>query len=405
MTRWIQVLTLFFLFFLGIFSFLTENSDKSQLQNAGFVSAFAIDLMEEDFKVSLEVVNPIRLKMNSTSQESATLTYSATGKTLGDAINTLFLKIPLTIRLNALQLILIQEDVVKSHPIEQIVEYFVRNHDISQSPPVVIVKEGEAKDILEVFLPFNDISAMSVVSNIEKVRSKISDFQYYADDILYLSKLPGKDITLPVVKLAGNEQMAKDPQKIPSITPSVDIKIDGLALFKDGKLIDYMTEENRQIFAYFYEINSFTSITIPCEEKQEKEKFASIKIARNDSEMEVVDWSNEAHPKVHVKIKMSGFLDAYHCKKDCMDEKDFHQIERKVEECVKNNLNFLFEKEKMIHSDFLGIGATLYRFDEKKFKSFQKKYKEPMEQVDFDVTVKMEINSAGDVKRSKKVNG
>lgn len=403
MIRLIQVLALFFLFFLGAFSFLAENSDKSELKYVGFVSTFAIDLVEKDFKVSLEVINPIRLKMNSTSQEAATLTYSAVGKTLGEAVSQLFLKIPLTIKLNALQMILVQEEVVKNTPVVHIAEYFIRNHDISQSPPIVIVKEGKASDILAVFLPFNDIASMSILSNVEKVRSKISDFQYYADDILYLSQLPGKDIVLPVVKLSGNEKAGQDPQKIPLAKPSVDVEIDGLALFKDGKLIDYMTEEERRLFAYFYEINSFTSLTFPCEKKQGEEQFASIKISRNDSKMKVVDWSDKDRPKIHLQIKMAGFLDSYNCQKPFTQTKDFQSMERKVEARVRNNMQFLFEKGKIIHSDFLGIGATLYRFDEKKFQEFEKKYAEPMEQVDFEVTVQMEINSAGNLKGSKKV--
>ena len=104
MIRVLQIAVLILLFGLALFSFLTKNSDKAEMQNIGFVSSFAVDMVDTNFRVTLEVINPIRLKANTTSQQPATLTYSAIGRTLGDAANQLFLKIPLTIALRFLLL-------------------------------------------------------------------------------------------------------------------------------------------------------------------------------------------------------------------------------------------------------------------------------------------------------------
>ena len=403
MIRVLQIAVLILLFGLALFSFLTKNSDKAEMQNIGFVSSFAVDMVDTNFRVTLEVINPIRLKANTTSQQPATLTYSAIGRTLGDAANQLFLKIPLTIKLNTLQMILIQEEVVKQNSVIQIADYFVRNHDVSQSPPIVIVKDSQAADLLGVFLPFNDITAMSIFFNIDKIRSKISDFQYYADDILYLNHLPGKDILLPVVKLVGNQKMGENPQNISILKPPVDVQTDGLAIFRKGKLVDYMSEAERELFAYFYEINSFTSLTVPNDMEPAKDaKVFSIKISENDSKMYVAQWKSLDRPSIQVEIEMSGFIDSYHGV-DNLEQLNQQDLEKLVEASVRNNLLNLYEKEKRLNAYFLGLGATLYRLSPEKYEQFVRKFSEPMEQIDFDVMVKMEIHFTGDLKGMKQV--
>lgn len=399
MVRGIQVIAIGLLFFAALYSFLSANFDQSELQDVAFVSAFAVDQVGDDLRVTVQVINPIRLKQGTSSQQSATLVYSALGKTLGDAVNRLFLQVPLEIKFNALQLILIQDKVVKKQKIIPIAQYFVRNHDISQSPPMVIVREGKAGDILQVFLPFNDIGSKSVVANMNKIRSKISDFQYYADDILYINDLPGKDVTLPAVKLSGDIKAGENPEQIPSSFPPSIVRMDGMALFKEGKLIGFISEDERRLLAYFYEIDSFTTIVSKCS----KDNYATVKIAKNASKIFVSDWSKVDKPKVTIEINMSGFLDGYDCEAPIDQHKNLQRLEGDVEKKVRDNIHFLYEKSRVLHTDFLGIEAVLYRDNFKKWKMFHEKHSDPLQNMELEVHVNMEMNSLGDLKGSKRV--
>lgn len=399
MVRAIQVIAMGVLVFVALYSFLAANLDQAELQDVSFASAFAVDKVEDDFRVTLQVINPIRLKQNTTTQQPATLVYSAIGKTLGDAINRLFLQIPQQIKLNALQLILIQEELVEKQSIIPIAQYFVRNHDISQSPPMVIVREGEAADILQMFLPFNDIGSESIVLNIQKIRSKISDFQYFADDILYINDLPGKDITLPAVKLIGNEEAGENPEEIPNSVPPAIVRMDGMALFKEGKIVGHMTEEERRLFGYYYEINSYTSLTASCS----KAGYVSLKITKNNSHIYVSDWTDPDQPKVTIKIDLFGFLDSYQCTASLEHRKDLHHLEGDIEKRVRDNMLVLYERSKRLHTDFIGIESALYREDAKKWKAYHQAHANPLQDITLEVIVDMQMNSSGDLKGSKAV--
>lgn len=217
--------------------------NSRELNDLAIVSAIGIDQSSEDgkYQVTFQVVNPSATATNegaSTGQPPITI-YTSTDETLFGALRKTSKKASRQLFFAHTQLIIVGENVAKSG-IQPLFDIFERSHELRLNSIVLISRETNASSILKVLLPIENLPSLGMVKktrNTAAVWGENSETSIY--DLIH-SATGESELTISGVKLAGDVEEGKKNSNLEQTDPKTAVVMSGLAIFKEGKLIDWL---------------------------------------------------------------------------------------------------------------------------------------------------------------------
>lgn len=205
----------------------------------------------------------------------------------------------------------------------------------------------------------------------------------------------GKEAVLTGIQLAGNKQIGSTQQNIESISKPAQIKYDNLAIFKEDRLMGWLTEQDSRGYSGITNSvkSTVTSISCPNEGK------STIEVTNFHSKIE----GNIVHgkPEVNIHTKAEGKVGEVRCKIDLKNPEAIQELEKIYEKEATRIINeTIHVLQQEYQSDIFGFGEAIHRSNPQEWDQIKENWDEEFSDLTVNVKVDMKIRLTGTVNSS-----
>ncbi len=334
--------------------------DYNELNDLSLVSGIAIDYDEQNdkFITTFEILNDEKSSDNGSSQ-SKSFYVKGSGKTIAESFNNSALEIPKTPYYAHLKVLVISEKIAKNNS-NDIIDYILRYPTISNIFYLAISKEINAQDILRYKTEEDKIVSDEIYNLIDKneLGTNISMKVKFED---FISKLKNK---------------YEDPYVSTISIKDDNLKLDGLAIWKNNKMTDILNDKNSQTLTILLGENKNASYRIKCND----EKYVVINIYNQKIKTDITAKKAKIIINAEARIIENG------CNLNLKDSNTYKKLSDKFSKSMNKNGYELIDILQNKNSDPLSIAYSYYKKTKKNLD-----YKN----LKFDINSKININKNG----------
>jgi spore germination protein KC len=205
----------------------------------------------------------------------------------------------------------------------------------------------------------------------------------------------GRHPVTSAVTIKGN------PEKGTSIDQNTKTELDstvvitGLSVFKQDKLIGFLTPEEARDYLWTQGLNH-TSLTVPCykEEDQEENKYLDFRVVNSHSNVKTV----EKNEKLTIIVEVSGEakIQGTQCHQNLEKLETYNKHEEAMNKYIEAKILATIQKmQDVFEADIFGFGEVYYRTSPKKFKKIEYDWDTAFSEAEVEVTANYRIKRSG----------
>lgn len=363
--------------------FITGCFNYRELNELAITSAVGIDKTEDGYKTTIQIVNTQKngADTNSSMEQPKFVTYTSEGKNLQESLRHVILESSRRIYADHIQILVIGSELAEDG-IYDILDLFFRNSELRKQFQVVIARDSTAEDILKVVTPLETLNSRHINEGLNVDSRYLGVGEVVDFEQLVASYLDSnKEIVLPSVTLKENEDDGDTIENTESTKPEENVIESTMALFKDDKLLGFLSEKESISLSFVRDSINNTVISYECGNN----KYVVGEIINTKT-----DVSMETGP-LKAKIKITGNLNINEvtCDLDLEDPKVIDEMESNLEDELKNNISDTIDKIKDEYNvDVFGFRDILYKTDHKYYKEIKDDwYDSIFKDLDIDIDV------------------
>ena len=342
--------------------FLTGCYNYRELNDLAIISGVAVSKNNDTYNITVEVVNPKKEQDTSSGKEPDYVIYEGTGKSMQEAFRTIVKESPQKLYGAQIDVLIIDEETAREG-IDDILDFFARDPEVRSEFYVVISKNDET---LKIISPLVNLSSKNIVNSLKSTNT----YMGFVNLVTYHELLsnfinPHIEIALPSIEMVGNEEVGQNTENIETTTSEANNIISNMTVFKDGKMLGYLTEE--ESLGYNIIMNNSKTVLI-----------------RNEYDIgdfivnEIIDSSTEVLPNIKdkeitINIKGEASIAEVNYDINLESDKDIKKIEKEFNDNIeKLVLNTIDNTNNKYNSDIYGFKDLFYKKNPKKYKKLIK---------------------------------
>jgi len=379
------------LWIIAVTLLLTGCWDQREISDIILVTGMAVDKGEnEKYKLTFEAIHATELNAKTAGGDSPSVVYTLEGDTVEELAQKMNIGLSKTLIYSHIRVFVISKDIGSSGMMA-FLDAFERGRDLRDDFDIIMAKEGEAREILQVVYTIQKSSALKLMAQLESA-SKIwgSTPAVKINDFIQALTSPGRQPVMTAVKIQGDQKKGESVDNMKKTHPDAIVAIDSMALFRRDELVGFLSVEDTRNYLWTQNKIKRTTISIPCG----KDRYASIRII--DSKTKQKGAIKNGKPKVDVNIIMEGFIVGSTCE-DPMDDPDtYKKIEKLTNQYIKEHIIGTIQTvQKDYGVDVFGFGEVVARQDYKNFKKVQDHWDEAFKDAEIEVAVNIKLRRAG----------
>lgn len=367
--------------------------NQKELSQLSMVTAIGIDKADKDkeYRISLQVINPSAVAGGQGGgggggQIPPVTVYTGTGSTISTAIYKTSQKIPREPLFTHVQLIIIGESFAKKG-IQELFDLFERSAQSRLTSFVLVTKGNDAKSIISTMSPSEKIPANAIIGKV-KITEKLwsENIKVTIDEVIkdLVSKENG--LVISGITFIGNH-----PTKAGTSTKSSDIlKIQGMALFKDGKLVRWLEGSDARGVMWIKNKMEITIYDLDC-----KDKKYGISVKNITSKTNVTVTFKNEKPIFSIHVLTEGTINEVKCDIDLSDPEEVKKLEMQWSDKIKKEIIAAIDVAQKENSDIYGFGKIINRTEPEKWKKIKKRWSETFAESQINVKVDAFIRQTG----------
>ncbi|WP_338432668.1 Ger(x)C family spore germination protein [Clostridium tyrobutyricum] len=372
-----------------IFSFcpfiITGCEDKNEVESLGFVSAVGVDLDDNnDFMVSLQIIKRgISLEQN---QDSRSLIYVSSGKTINEAISNISRQLSKKIKFSNEKCIVIGQKLAE-HGIQSVIDFSLRVNDVRPVVPILITK-GIAVDIIKTCTKANSISGYDIGDMVRMQR----EFGVIGDSTnLDFEKNKNEDVN--VCGVISKKDLRDNKSEY-------DFIVSGSAVLNKYKLVGYMNEEETRGMNWINGKIERGSVLI----KDDSEGKINLNILSSKSRL-----TASIEPKgIHINVNIKEKSNINEINQDILHDLDFNAnpnimyfLAKKQDKAIYDEVMSAIDAAKnKFSADIFGFGDLLYKKHPEEWEKVKENWNENFRNLQINVDVSSSIKHTGILSKS-----
>lgn len=372
---------------IGIMVTTTSCQSKVDIQDLAIVMAMAVDYNDQGkYRVVYQIFTASTfpggsgVSLESSSGGVVVPTFQGIGGTLAEAMHDMEERIGKNIHFGQIKVVIIGQKAGE-RGISPIIDALSRLPEIKTNVPIYVTK-GEAKKIITQKTHEDTITA-NVIDNmvLRQIYAGMHPVVYLAH---IADELSSKHNVVPVLGVINTSE------KI-NVSDSSIFKLDGMAVFREDKLIGYL--DQKITLGYQYIKGDAKVFTTPVRLRDGHK--ATLRLHGCKSKIKTVITNGK--PEVYINLDVKSIL------MDITGERDFlknpellQELESLHEKMVKDTVNETIRAAKDdVKIDFLGVGDVIYRQHPKEYEKIKDKWQELFLDVPIKVTVNVIVKDTG----------
>ncbi|WP_223066755.1 Ger(x)C family spore germination protein [Paenibacillus caui] len=369
--------------------------NKIELNKLGIVSAMAFDLDESNqWIVTFQIIIPQASQGQSgtASSQSPVSVFSSQGKTVLQAIQNQELETPRRLFFSHNRAVIISRRVAE-YGVDSILDFFLRNIETRENVDILL-SDGEAKNVLEVLTPMETLPGNAIANLINEKRDGMSNWvpSKIHDLIVTLAK-PAAGAALPEIKISGNKEETKSLDAFKETRSPAVLKIDRFGVFKQGKFAAWLSRKESAGIPWLTDRLNSTTVVFSCEGKRPKDKDSSFSV--ESSRTRIMPKFSDGRLSMSVDVDAKGILFETPCELDLKKPAILRQLEKQIQEQIKNDMERSFQAVKKVKADILGFGDAFHKAYPREWKTWSENWDNEFAKIQLDINVKVTIRRTG----------
>lgn len=367
---------------------LTGCNNYRELNDLAIVSGISIAKVDDEYELTVEVVNPKKQQDSSSSKETDFVIYKNKDSSLQEAIRKMINESPKKMYGAQIDILILDESIVKED-LTSIVDFFARDPEIRSEFYVLV---GKNDSILEVITPLEKISSQNILQSLESNNNYLGSSNLVTFHDLIDNYLNDKiDLALPTIKLIGNAESGQENSNLENTTENTYHVLDNIAIFKDNKLVGYLEEEDSKVYNLL--MNNLQNNLVKVE--FDDDQYIINEMVNVTSKIEV----NPKKKSITINVTGKASISEAKYTKDLTKSETIKKVQKKLndytEKIVKKSIENITKTYK---SDIYGFEDMFYKKDAKYYKeNLQDNWDEILENLDIKVKSTIEIIEKGNL--------
>lgn len=352
------------IFFLGII-LLSGCWSKKELTDIAIVSAFGIDKDENGkFVGTIQVINPGNVSGGApgsthSSNGPPINVYSETGTNLVEISKKFSTKLSRRLYYAHTNLVVIGEELAREEGILHIFDAMERDPEFRITPVVVIAQDTMARDILRTLTPIDKIPSNKVIKTLKSTEKNWGSHLYVnLKDVLNSLASEGKEPLISGFRLIGEINQAKKMENLQETTPEATLMADGIAVFKDGKLVDWLQGETARGSLWILDKVKKTDLNIDWEGNEDAIAYETTR-----QTTKLIPLIKKGKPMIRVDVRVEGEIGEVNVPVDLSNPEIIVKIQTEIEKEIKREILEAVQQVQKNKSDVFGFGEVVQRSD------------------------------------------
>ncbi|MCQ6276098.1 Ger(x)C family spore germination protein [Bacillus sp. V3B] len=383
-----------FIIFLFMVVFLSGCWSRKELNELAIAVALGIDKTEDGYLVTVQIINPSELAGQVKSGRTEIVRFTKTGDTVFEAGRMLSTDAPRRIYLAHLRQIIFGEELAREG-IGKTLDMLSRHHEMRTDFYITVAKGSTASEILNVQTALEPMPAnklFSALQNSEEIWARTKAVQL--DELITSITSKGKEPVLTGIYIYGDPKSGSKFSNVQDVSPESGLRIDEIAVFKQDKLLGWVSSDESKGFNYVTDNVKSTVENIPCED-------GKITIATIRSKTDVKGKIENGKPKIDIQVTSEGDIGDVQCKVDLSKPKTIRDLEEKYKNNIKDKMEKAINRaQEDFQSDIFGFGEAIHRGDPKAWRRLEPNWEQEFANLEVSINVKAEIRRLGTVTES-----
>ena len=378
------------IFIIPIIFLLTGCYNYREINELAIVSGVSIRKVDNEIELTTEVINPKKEQDASSGEEPEFIIYTSRAKSVQEAIRKMMKESPRKMYGAHIEILVIDEGIAREYLMD-ILDSFARDPEIRSEFKVLV---GKSDDILKITTPLEKISSENIRNSLENNNKYLG----FANVVTYHELIsnvlnPNIELVLPVLSMKGNVNLGEDKENISNTSVKATSIIDGMAIFRNNKLMGYLTEEESLTYNilrdsaknFFIRTSGHDNENIVHEIIRLSSKM---EFDKNKNEMKITLTGKSAISEVNEKIDLENLEEVSKLEKELNQE-----LKKMVERSI-------LSIQKKYNSDIFGFGDVIYKSYPKYFQKIKDEFKQDgFQNMKVNVSVKIKGQEKGNLNR------
>jgi spore germination protein KC len=370
---------------------------KKELTDLAFIAAFGIDKNEEGRYVgTFQIINPGNvaggLQGGGGGERPPVTVYSTTGDNLVEVSRRASGKVSRRLYYAHTNLVVISDELAKEQGITTIFDAFDRDPEFRSTATVVIAHDTKAADIVKILTPIDKIPANKVIKTLKFTERRWGEhMNVNIQEVMKSLVSPGKEPVITGFRLNGNAKQTRKLENVQETAPEAVLQADGLAIFKEGKLIDWFQGETARGTVWGLDKIKATDVNINWEGKKEAVAY---QVIRQNTKVSVN--MKKGQPSISIHVRADGDIGEVTVPVDLTNPHVLMNIEKAVEKEIKKEIHDAVQRAQKNKSDIFGFGEAVHRSEPKTWKQLKHDWNDVyFPELEVDVTVDAFVRRTG----------
>ncbi|MGN7413014.1 Ger(x)C family spore germination protein [Paenibacillus sp. SAF-068] len=368
--------------------------NSKELNEISVVIALGIDTVDDQYEISLQVVDPSQMSRNRAMERSPTIVFSSRSDTLFEALRKLTTESSRKMYMSHLKFVIFDEKTARNG-IKKPLDFLLRDHEIRPDFHLAIVRGSSAKDAVTFVAPTEVLPAMDMYKALkvsEKTWAPTSAVD--AKDLLQRLTKDGIEPVLTGIRLNNlNKGLTLDNVK--ESPKHVNYLFTGIGVFQGDRLTGWIEESKSKAFTYISNRVSSTVASVSC--PNTKGKFA-FEVIRNN--VKIIPKIKDSEPHITLVVDTEANIGEVTCNADLKDEKTFNQFQDAGREEQEQILKEGIQNAQQIGSDIFGFGEAFHRKYPHEWHKWKEDWTKKFQTLQVDIHLQYRLHRVGKITNS-----
>lgn len=362
---------------------------RRELNDIAIAEGVGIDIADDQFELTVQVVNPGSVTKAKMEHEIPVIVYSSKGVTLNEAVKRLTSSISRNIYFAHIRILVISEELAKKG-IVKTMDYLMRGSEFRSDFDVVIARESTAKDLLSVMTPLEKVPANYIFNSIEAAKKEwTSAVTIKLDQLSNALVTEGKSTVVSGIQIIGDHGKGTSNNNINYTSPLVRLKYSGNAVIKKDKLVGWLNEKESRAYAVITNQAKRSSVHLACPDGGN----IGIDVARVKSKIYAVVKNDK--PEIFIETRTEGYVSDVECKIDLFKVETIDYLDKQYVAFARSNMEKAIKKSQQLGADIFGFGEAVHRADPKYWNKVKNNWEEHYKKLEPHLNIDAKVRGTG----------
>ncbi|MGF7034267.1 spore germination protein KC [Paenibacillus mucilaginosus] len=373
---------------------LTGCWNRRELNELTVVVALGIDKAKDGYIVSAQLVNAQEIAAKGGSGYATPITvYQGKGATVFEALRRMTTEINRKLYLSHIRVVVLGEELARQG-IGDALDFLSRDHELRTDFYMLVARGASAEKVLSALAPLEKIPANKMFSALQVMKENWAGvMEITLDELLADMLSEGIDPVATGIRLTGKSEAVGNKSNVQKSKPDAVIQYDGMAVFREDRLIGWLNEEESTGFNYVMRSLESTIVSLACPEGGGK---VGMELQRVQSSIHA--RVQEGAPAIGIHVKAEANIGDVECPMKVMELQTVPPLEEKLEEAIRSSVQAAVTKTKTrLKTDIFGFGRAVHRDQPKLWKQIKGSWDERVPGLPVEIQVDAKIRRVGTV--------